>query len=252
MAALRITGRVAGQLDSHFHVAHPLRISRVKCDEGCDKLVPASVDCLLRKGVALTDRSPHEVTQLLQAWSDGDHAALEKLVPLVYGELHRLAKRYMARERPGHLLQTTELVNEVYFKLIDSNHMNWRNRAHFFAVSAELMRRILVDYARSRRSLKRGAELLSVSLDEAPVVSREPRTDLVALDDALNALAAVDPRKSQVVQLRFFGGLSVEETAEVLKVSADTVMSDWKLAKLWLLHELRGEKHHAPRTLAQN
>ncbi len=200
----------------------------------------------------MTVRSAHDVTQLLQAWSDGDQAALEKLVPLVYGELHRLAKRYMARERPGHTLQTTALVNEAYFKLIDSNHMNWRNRTHFFAVAAQLMRRILIDHARSRRSLKRGVEPAAVSLDEAPVVSQEPPADLVALDDALNALAAIDPRKSQVVQLRFFGGLSVEQTAEVLKVSADTVMSDWKLAKIWLLHELRREKHDAARTLAQN
>lgn len=173
-------------------------------------------------------------------------------MPLIYSELHRLAKRYMARERPGHRLQTTELVNEVYLKLIDSNHMNWRNRAHFFAVSARLMRRILVDHARSRRSLKRGAQLHFISLDEAPAISQEPRTDLIALDDSLNALAAIDPRKSQVVELRFFGGLTVEETAEVLKVSADTVMSDWKLAKMWLLHELSGENHDAPRTLAQD
>jgi RNA polymerase sigma factor (TIGR02999 family) len=192
------------------------------------------------------------VTQLLLAWSDGDQRALEKLVPLVYGELHRRAKHYMAQERPGHLLQTTELVNEVYLKLVDSDHMSWRNRAHFFAVSAQAMRRILIDHARSRRSLKRGAELLPVSLDEAPALTREPRPDLIALDDALEALAVFDPRKSHVVQLRFFGGLSVEETAEVLKVSTDTVMSDWKLAKMWLLHELSKGKHDAPRTLAQN
>jgi RNA polymerase sigma factor (TIGR02999 family) len=192
------------------------------------------------------------VTQLLQAWSEGDQAALEKLMPLVYDELHRLAKRYMAQEGSGHILQTTALVNEAYLKLVDSSQMNWRNRAHFFAVAAQLMRRILIDYARSRRSLKRGAELQSVSLDEAPAVTQEPSSDLVALDDALNALAEIDPRKSRVVQLRFFGGLSVEETAEVLKVSADTVMSDWKVAKLWLLHELDAEKRHASRTVAEN
>ncbi len=196
--------------------------------------------------------SPHEVTELLQAWSEGDHGALDKLMPLVHGELHRLAKRYMARERPGHTLQTTALVNEAYLKLVDSNHMSWRNRAHFFAVAAQLMRRILIDFARSRRSLKRGAGPHTVSLDEAPVVSQEPRADLVALDEALNALSAFDPRKSRVVELRFFGGLSVEETAEVLKVSADTVMSDWKLAKIWLLHELLGEKRDAARALAQD
>ena len=192
------------------------------------------------------------MTQLLQAWSQGDQGALEKLVPLVYGELHRLAKRHMARERPGHTLQTTGLVNEAYLKLMGSSRINWQNRAHFFAVAARLMRRILVDYARSRRSLRRGADAHPVSLDEAPVVSQEPRADLIAVDDALNALAAIDPRKSQVVELRFFGGLSVKETAEVLKVSPDTVMSDWKLAKIWFLHELRGEKRDAARTLATN
>jgi RNA polymerase sigma-70 factor (ECF subfamily) len=198
----------------------------------------------------LTGRSSHEVTQLLLAWSDGDQKALERLMPLVYGELHRLAKRYMARERAGHTLQTTALVNEAYLKLIDSTRMNWRNCAHFFAVSAQLMRRILIDFARSRHALKREVGTDPVSLDEAPIVSQ--RADLVALDDALNALTALDPRKSQVVELRFFGGLSVEETAEVLKVSAETVMRDWKLAKIWLLHELRPEKRDAARTLAQN
>jgi len=200
----------------------------------------------------LSVRPIHDVTELLQGWSDGDQAALEKLMPLVYGELHRLAKRYMAQEEPGHILQTTALVNEAYLRLVDSRQMNWRNRAHFFAVAAQLMRRILIDYARSRRSLKRGAESPRVSLDEAPAVTQEPRPELLALDDALNALAAIDLRKSQVVQLRFFGGLSVEETAEVLKVSADTVMSDWKVAKLWLMHELDAEKHHASRTVAQD
>jgi len=210
------------------------------------RLTPAT------KGVGLTVRSPHDVTQLLQAWSDGDQAALEKLVPFVYGELHRLAKRYMAQERPDHTLQTTALVNEAYLRLVDSGQMNWRNRAHFFAVSAQVMRRILIDYARSRGSLKRGAESSPVSLDEAPAVTHEPRPDLLALDDALKDLAVIDPRKSQVVELRFFGGLSVEETAEVLKVSADTVMSDWKLAKIWLRHELDREKHHAARTVAEN
>jgi RNA polymerase sigma-70 factor (ECF subfamily) len=189
----------------------------------------------------LTGPSPHEVTHLLQAWTDGDQRALEELMPLVYGELHRLAKRYMAGERSGHTLQTTALVNEAYLKLIETHRMNWRSRAHFFAVSAQLMRRILIDFARSRRSLKREAGQHAVSLDEAPVVSvvsQEWRADLVALDDALNALAAIDARKSEVVQLRFFGGLSVEETAEVLRVSAETVKRDWKLAKVWLLREL--------------
>ena len=201
---------------------------------------------------ALTTPSTHDITGLLQAWSDGDPGSLEKLMPLVYAELRRMAKRYMARERPGRTLQTTALVNEAYIRLVDSTRMNWRNRAHFFGVSAQLMRRILVDFARSRGSLKRGADATPISLDEAPMISHEPSPDLVALHDALTALAVLDPRKSQVVELRFFGGLSVKETAEVMKVSADTVMSDWKLAKLWLLRELRGDKHDAARTLAHN
>lgn len=196
--------------------------------------------------------SPHDITRLLQSWSDGDPSSLEKLMPLVYEELRRLAKHYMARERPGRTLQTTALVNEAYLKLVDSTRMNWRNRAHFFAVSAQLMRRILVDFARSRRSLKRGADAGPISLDEAPVVSHEPSPDLVALHDALTALAVVDPRKSQVVELRFFGGLSVKETAAVMKVSGDTVMTDWKLAKLWLLRELGGDRPDAAGTLAHD
>ena len=200
----------------------------------------------------MTVRSPQDVTQLLQAWSDGDQGALEKLRPLVYGELHKRAKHYMARERPDHTLQTTALVNEAYLKLIDSSRMNWRNRAHFFAVSAQLMRRILIDFARSHRSFKRGADRQPLSLEDAPAVTQERCADLGALDDALNALAAIDARKSQVVQLRFFGGLDVEETAEVLRVSPDTVTRDWKLAKMWLLHELRSEKRNAARTLAQD
>jgi RNA polymerase sigma factor (TIGR02999 family) len=181
-----------------------------------------------------------QVTHLLLAWGGGDETALEKLTPLVYQELHRLARRYMVHERPGHTLQFTNLVNEAFLRLVDSRNVRWRNRTHFFAVSAQLMRRILVDFARSRGYLKRGGDLRQVSLDEALVVSRERGADLMALDDALNALAAVDPRKSRVVELRFFGGLSVEETAEALEVSPDTVMRDWKLAKTWLLRELSG------------
>jgi RNA polymerase sigma-70 factor (ECF subfamily) len=181
--------------------------------------------------------SPQDVTQLLQAWSQGDSSALKSLTPLVYKELHRLAHRYMEFENPGHTLQTTALVNEAYLRLV-SNRANWQNRAHFFAISAQLMRQILVDFARSRRQLKRGGEVQRVSLDDAMLSLQEPDTDLVALDDALKALAAVDLRKSQVVELRFFGGLSVEETAEALKVSEDTVLRDWRLAKLWLLREL--------------
>src|SRR5713226_3504532 len=183
---------------------------------------------------------PKEVTQLLLAWSQGDESALERLMPLVYDELHRLAQGYMGRERAGHILQTTALVNEAYLRLIDSKSVRWQNRAHFFAVSAQVMRRILVDFARSRNFQKRSGKVQQVSLDEALVLSAERGADLVALDDALKVLAEVDPRKSKVVELRFFGGLSVDETARVLKVSADTVMRDWRLAKVWLLHELSG------------
>ena len=183
--------------------------------------------------------SPQEVTGLLLAWSEGEQAAFEKLVPLVYAELRRVAHRYMGRERPGHSLQTTALVNEAYLRLIDASRVRWQNRAHFFAVSAQLMRRILVDFARSRQYLKRGGAAQKVSFDEGLVVSKEQGQDLVALDDALNALAVIDKRKSQVVELRFFGGLSVAETAEVLKVSPDTVLRDWRLAKVWLAREMR-------------
>ena len=183
--------------------------------------------------------SPQEVTGLLLAWSEGEQAAFEKLVPLVYAELRRVAHRYMGRERPGHSLQTTALVNEAYLRLTDASRVRWQNRAHFFAVSAQLMRRILVDFARSRQYLKRGGGAQKVSFDEGLVVSNEQGQDLVALDDALKALAAIDGRKSQVVELRFFGGLSVAETAEVLKVSPDTVLRDWRLAKVWLAREMR-------------
>ena len=162
---------------------------------------------------------PHEITQLLHAWTEGAPEALEKLIPVVYDELHRLAQRYMAHERPGHTLQASAVVNEAYIRLADVKRMSWQNRAQFFGVSAQLMRRILVDFARRRRSSKRGGEAEAVSLDEALVVSKERRADLVALDEALNALAAIDPRRSRVVELRFFGGLTVEETAAVLKVS---------------------------------
>ena len=180
----------------------------------------------------------HEVTRLLQAWSEGDEGALQELMPLVYTELHRLARRYMAGERSGHTLQTSALVNEAYLRLVDVKKVNWQNRAHFFGVSAQLMRRILVDFARSRRTLKRGGDAPTVSLEEGFIVSSGRGADVVALDDALKTLAAMDPRRSRVVELRFFGGLSAEEAAEVLKVSAETVMHDWKLAKVWLLREL--------------
>ena len=185
-------------------------------------------------------RPPNQtVTQLLVAWSQGEQAALEKLVPLVYGELRRIARRYMGRERPGRTLQTTALVNEVYLRLIDASQVRWQDRAHFFAVSAQLMRRILVDFARSRRYLKRGGGAQKISFDEALVAPPERGRDLVALDDAMMALASTDARKSQVVELRFFGGLSVKETAEVLRVSQDTVLRDWSLAKAWLSREMQ-------------
>jgi RNA polymerase sigma factor (TIGR02999 family) len=184
--------------------------------------------------------SPQEITQLLRAWSDGEQGALGKLMPVVYDELHRLAQRCMAHERANHTLQASALVNEAYLRLADVKRMSWQNRAQFFAVSAQLMRRILVDFARRHRSSKRGGEAEPLSLEEALVVSKERGADLVALDEALNALAAIDPRRSRVVELRFFGGLTVEETAEVLKVSPETVMHDWKLARIWLLRELSG------------
>jgi RNA polymerase sigma factor (TIGR02999 family) len=183
-----------------------------------------------------------QITQLLRAWSGGDARALEQLTPLVYVQLHRTAKRYMAGERPAHTLQTTALINEVYLRLVDAPEISWHDRAHFFAVCARLMRRILTDFGRSRRRVKRGGEACPLPLDEALLVTHEPSADLVALDDALNALGEVDQRKSQVVELRFFGGLSVEETAEVLRVSEETVKRDWRLAKLWLLREMSGEK----------
>ena len=181
--------------------------------------------------------SSHEITRLLVAWGQGDHSALEELAPLVHSELHRLAHRYMSRERPGHTLQTSALVNEAYIRLIDWKNVRWQNRAHFFAVSAQLMRRILVDFARDRRYLKRSGGA-RVSLTDAAAFPVGRDADLVALDEALIALTKVDPRKGQVVEMRFFGGLSVEEVAEVLKVSKETVMRDWRLAKVWLLREL--------------
>ena len=182
--------------------------------------------------------SPQQVTQLLKAWSRGEEGALERLMPLVYQELHRLARRYMARERPDHTLQVTALVNEAYLRLVDARQVPWQNRTHFFAVSARVMRRILVDLARSRHYLKRQGEAKKVPLDDVLVIAQERAPDLVALDDALKALAAVDPRRSQIVELRFFGGLSVEEVAEVLKVSPRTVLREWSLAQAWLYREL--------------
>ena len=185
----------------------------------------------------------HHVTRLLLDWTEGDEAALQQLLPIVHGELRRLARRQMAGERPGHLLQATALVNEAYLRLVDLKQMRWQNRAHFFAMAARLMRRILVDDARSRGYQKRGGGVQQITFAESLPVSDEQPTDLAALDDALQVLAVVDDRKSRVVELRFFGGLSVEETAEVLKISPETVKRDWKFAKNWLLRELGGKGH---------
>jgi RNA polymerase sigma factor (TIGR02999 family) len=183
----------------------------------------------------------HEITELLQAWRQGNENALERLTPQVYRELHRAAKGCMRGEREGHTLQTTALINELYLRLTDLQEIDWQNRAHFFALCARQMRRILTDQARARQSHKRGRGAEPISLDAAPMVSAKPQPEVLAIDDALKALAKVDSRKSQVVELRFFGGLNVEETAEVLKVSRDTVVRDWKLAKAWLLRELSQE-----------
>jgi len=182
--------------------------------------------------------SSTELTKLLLAWNAGDELAFERLVPIVYRELHRIARRHMAGERPGHTLQTSALVNEAYLRLVDSRQVQWQDRVHFFSMSAQLMRRILVDFARRRQYLKRGGGAVSITLHEELAVSQAQTDDLVAIDDALKALEAFDARKARVVELRFFGGLSVEETAETLKVSADTVVRDWKLAKVWLQREL--------------
>jgi RNA polymerase sigma-70 factor (ECF subfamily) len=186
----------------------------------------------------VADVPSRDVTRLLARWTDGDQAALQQLVPIVHEELRRLARRQMAGERPGHTLQPTALVNEAYLRLVNLKQMQWQNRAHFFAMAARLMRRILVDFARSRGYQKRGGEAQQVSFTEALEVAGGQPTDVVALDDALEALADVDERKSRIVELRFFGGLSVEETAEVLNVSRETVKRDWKFAKMWLLRHL--------------
>ena len=197
----------------------------------------------------MTSSSSHTVTQLLRAWRQGDAAALDRLVPMVYQKLRRLARHYMAGQRPGHTLQATALVNEAYMRLIDCEQVNWKDRAHFFAISAQMMRRVLVEFARARQYQKRGAGARKTSLDEGVIASPQRGQDLVALDDALQALAAEYPRQAQVVELRFFGGLSVEETAEVLHVSAITVMRDWQLAKVWLARELKKRDSNASGTI---
>ena len=184
-------------------------------------------------------------TELLRAWSQGDGSALARLVPLVYEELHRLARNYMRWERPDHTLQATSLVNEAYLRLIDVNRVEWRDRAHFLAVAAQMMRRILVESARNRRRQKRGGGAVHLNLDEVQEVPDSTKHDVVGLSDALSGLATFDARMSQIVELRFFGGLTVDETAQVLNVSPETVMRDWKTAKAWLLREIRGG-HHTP------
>ncbi|HET7512762.1 MAG TPA: sigma-70 family RNA polymerase sigma factor [Chthoniobacterales bacterium] len=186
--------------------------------------------------------SQQEVTLLLGEWSGGDQDALEKLIPLIQPELHRLAHHYMSRERPGQTLQTTALLNEAYLRLVDNPRRDWQNRTHFVAAASQLMRRIMVDRARERRALKRGGDAMKVSLDEAVIVSEERAEELLALDEALEKLAAQDPRKGQIVELRYFGGLTTEETADFLKISHRTVRREWRMAKVWLYCALSGEE----------
>ena len=189
--------------------------------------------------------SSHEITRLLADWSNGDRQALEKLTPLVYEELRRLAGRYLRQERPGHTLQSTALVHEAYLKLVGQHSVRWQNRAHFFGIAAQLIRRILVDYARARQADKRGAGAQRLTLDESLAIPGGRDLDLVALDDALEGLAKIDPRQSRLVELRFFAGLSVEETAEVMQISTATVKRDWTAAKAWLFREIRRHAAHA-------
>lgn len=184
---------------------------------------------------------PQEITQLLMNWSQGDKASLDQLVPLVYPELRRLAKRHMSRENPGHTLQTSALINEAYLKLVDQQNVEWQNRAHFFAVAAQVMRHILVDHARTRNYAKRGGGAPKLPLDEAAALTEQRAAQLIALDDALRDLAALDERKSQIVELRFFGGLSLDETAEVMCISPSTVQREWRAAKAWLHHTMTGQ-----------
>ena len=194
----------------------------------------------LRTFPQLAEKPQHQITQLLAEWSDGNQAALDELYPLVYEELHRLARRYMSRERKGHTLQTTALINEAYVRLVDQRNVHWANRSHFFAISAQIMRRILIDHARRHAYAKRGGGAQQVSLEEVAMVAREAGSDLIKLDEALKILAKMDPRRCHVVELRYFGGLSNEEIAGVLKVSENTVTRDWNLARAWLYQQLTG------------
>ena len=214
---------------------------RVFC---CNLVQESDARYMANSEEGVSQASQHDVTRLLQAWCAGDESALEQLMPLVYAELHRLAHHYMSIEQPGQTLQTTALVHEVYLRLIDVTQIDWQDRAHFYGICARLMRRILVDFARLRSYQKRGGGITHVQLDEAATVSAVMGSDLVAVDDALKRLAILDLRKSQVIELRFFGGLTVEETASALKVSPETVMRDWRLARSWLIRELSPEKPH--------
>ncbi|HET6863105.1 MAG TPA: sigma-70 family RNA polymerase sigma factor [Pyrinomonadaceae bacterium] len=184
----------------------------------------------------------HEISQLLDAWSSGNQSALDELYPLVYDELHRLASRYMSRERKGHTLQTTALINEAYVRLVDQRNIHWANRSHFFAISAQIMRRILIDHARRHAYAKRGGGQHPVTLDETATLQVERAAEMIRLDDALQSLAEIDPRRSRVVELRYFGGLSNEEIAETLKISPNTVTRDWNMARAWLYQELAGSE----------
>ena len=209
---------------------------------GSSKFGRKERDRVFRKiSILMATPSRKDVTDLLIDWGQGDQEALKTLMPLVYDELHRLASRYLRHERPGHTLQTTALVHEAYLKLVDERNANWQNRVHFFAAAAQVMRHILVDYARSRRASKRGGDYCRLSLDEARISSEEKDADLLALNDALNNLAAIDPQQSRVVELRVFGGLTVEETAEALGISPRTVKREWSMAKAWLHKQIRNQ-----------
>lgn len=188
----------------------------------------------------MDDRDRQHISQLLLDWSEGSHAALERVTPLVYDELHRLAHHYMNRERAGHTLQTSALVNEAFLRIVDQRDVKWNNRAHFFAIAAQMMRRILVDYARSHLYAKRGAGAIHVSLDHAGLVASEPTAEVTALDEALTKLESIDPQQARVVELRFFGGLTIKETAEVMRISVDMVKREWSTAKAWLYREMTG------------
>jgi len=214
-----------------------------KCEKQMGRCVGSAAGCTIPLEKNLDMTAKEEITELLQDWSDGDEEALGKLTPVLYKELHRMAHRYMRQERPGHTLQTTALINETYLRLINWKNVRWQNRAQFFGISAQLMRKILVDFARSRSYAKRGAGARPISLSENAVrISHSPAQDILALDDALRQLADIDPRKSQIVELRFFGGLSLEETAEVLKISSRTIRREWEVAKVWLAYEMKAQR----------